>query len=149
MLLALALNDFTWLSRAYVSVPYNAIAAVVQSIPPLFLPSLFNFLRICFSDVVNPQQVSGEAGEKTLCSRQRFSGSPHIQYHLRWLTCTLSSHLSVLQRIDPHSPIASVLKKPSSEVVDAAQHKVSVINDLGKLINSYCSAFKSPVSFFA
>ncbi|XP_053992723.1 uncharacterized protein LOC128883893 [Hylaeus volcanicus] len=99
MILALGLNDFMWLSRVYVSIPYKYIGVVVESIPPLFLPALLNFLRICLMEP-SQNQINEDINLSTPDLSTSLGGSPHLQFHLHWLTCILSCHLSVLQQID-------------------------------------------------
>lgn len=91
MILALALNDFKLLNLVYTSIPYKCILIVVQSVPPILIASLLNFLRVCLLDVVRrPDSRNAAVG-----------GSPHLQYHLKWLTSIFTSHhLASLQQVD-------------------------------------------------
>jgi hypothetical protein len=132
MILALGLNDFMWLSRVYVSIPYKHIPVVVESIPPLFLPALLNFLRICLMEP-NQNQNSHHTNVSTQELLPCFSGSPHLQFHLHWLTCILSSHLSVLQQIDCRSQI----RKSNSDITQNTE-EVSTFQ-LGKTYILVCT----------
>lgn len=99
MILALALNDFYLLNRVYSSIPYKSIRIVVQSIPPLLVPALLNFLRVCLSSVVKVVKLPAKSDGQTMLPVG--GGNPHLQYHLHWLTSLFtSSHLASLQQID-------------------------------------------------
>jgi hypothetical protein len=101
MILALALNDFNILEKIYTSIPYSNISIVVQSVPPLLIPALLNFLRVCLADVVRQTTPVSEGQQFPTFT----GGSPHFQYHLRWLTCIFTSpHLAALQHLD-NSPL--------------------------------------------
>lgn len=129
MILALALNDFTLLNLVYTSIPYKCIYVVVLSTPPSLVPALLNFLRVCLCDVTKRQSTSTPKLPET----QRHSilpvgGSPHLQYHLRWLTCLFSSHTTILQQFD-----GGWVPKIDEEKKNCDQLAQNTMNQCGKL----------------
>eukprot|EP00929_Paragymnodinium_shiwhaense_P112293 TRINITY_DN80552_c0_g1_i1.p1 TRINITY_DN80552_c0_g1~~TRINITY_DN80552_c0_g1_i1.p1 ORF type:complete len:1002 (+),score=244.88 TRINITY_DN80552_c0_g1_i1:151-3156(+) len=104
MILALALNDYGLLRKAYQSVPVESVPIVCASIGAPLLPALIWFLSL---------------------EMRPSTGTPHFQFHMAWVTSIIDLHYMTL--LDMASGKATARTGAALEAAAASRSDVSAL----------------------
>lgn len=115
MILALALNDYGLLRKAYEAVPSKSIPVVVASIGAPLLPALLWFL----SSELRPS-----------------TGTPHFQFHVDWVAALIDLHFLTLSEMVSGRPTAArtgaALEAASASRTDVAALCLQLLVELSQ-----------------
>lgn len=103
LVMALRINENGLLQLVYESIPLDQIQFVVRDLPTIYLDKLLALISILIDS-----QFMEDSNEKLVRRGkdhvQEFKKSPHIQYHLTWLSYILQTHGSFIrERFNRHA----------------------------------------------
>lgn len=128
MILALALNDHMLLRQVYEKVPVQSIPIVVSSIGAPLLPGILRFLGLELRPSI---------------------GSPHFQFHVRWITAIIDIHFNTLMEMSAGKDInrtGGALEVAAASRSDVAALCLQLLVELSQRHTAMVKTFDSNIA---
>lgn len=115
---ALRLGDSQLLMEVYENVRPKDINLVVSQLPPMHLPSILKLVAGRMAPATNAKGTVTTAG-----------GSPHIEFHLLWLSSLLAIHGTTLRKQSQSGKVAPTLRSVAGALNDVSSNISKVADD--------------------